>query len=180
MFNTLSKVISTLVLLSLCALAQASTPSLHPKLEVFRPYLDTYWQGDLTQPGKTDKTLDRSHWSRALNGMAIKTVHSINDGVYGGESMIFWDEAKQSLAYYYFTTAGFYTHGTMEFDSENKLIIAREKVENNANGITEVQSSSELSGEVLKVRSRYLQNGQWVEGHSANYQRVGAMPIKFN
>lgn len=180
MHNILVKAVSTFVLVWLCGAVQAAALPLHPKLEVFRPYLDTYWQGDLTQPGKTEKTIDRSHWSRALNGMAIKTVHSINDGAYGGESMIFWDEAKQSLAYYYFTTAGFYTHGTMEFDSTNNRIIARETVENNANGITEVQSSSELNGDELKVRSRYLQNGNWVDGHSANYQRSAAMPIKFN
>lgn len=176
----LVKAFGALLIFWWCSTTQAAALPLHPQLEVFRPYLDTYWQGDLTQPGKTEKTIDRSHWSRALNGMAIKTVHSINDGAYGGESMIFWDEAKQSLAYYYFTTAGFYTHGTMEFDADNNRIIARENVENNANGITEVQSSSELSGTELKVRSRYLQHGEWVDGHSADYQRVAAMPIKFN
>jgi len=180
MHNILVKAVSALLLIWICGAAHAAALPLHPKLEVFRPYLDTYWQGDLTQPGKTEKTIDRSHWSRALNGMAIKTVHSINDGVYGGESMIFWDETKQSLAYYYFTTAGFYTHGTMEFDNTNNRILARETVENNANGITEVQSSSELNGDELKVSSRYLQNGHWVDGHSANYQRTAAMPIKFN
>ncbi len=179
-YNVMRKPVWLLLLIFITGFAHAESLPLHPKLEVFRPYLDTYWQGDLTEPGKTEKTVDRSHWSRVLNGMAIKTVHSINDGVYGGESMIFWDEAKQSLAYYYFTTAGFYTHGTMEFDGTNNRIIAREKVENNANGITEVQSSSELKGDELTVKSQYLKNGNWVDGHSAIYKRTSAMPIKFN
>lgn len=169
-----------ILLLSLFSVAlQAEQPTLHPKLEPFRPYLDTYWQGDLTQSDGAEKMIDRSHWQRALNGNAIKTVHSINDGVYGGESIIYWDEAKQSLSYYYFTTAGFYTHGSMTFEDNNQRMIARETVENNANGITLVESVSTLNGDVLTVSSRYLQNGEWVTGHSASYRRVAPLEVKF-
>ena len=162
------------------ALSAAEQAPLHPKLEPLRPYLDQHWQGDLTQPGAADKMIDRSLWFRALNGQAIKTVHSINDGQYGGESFIFWDESKQSLAYYYFTTAGFYTHGTMEFDSRVGEIIALENVENNQNGITQVKSFSRIMPDgTLHTKSSYLQNGQWVEGHSATYQPVAQQQILF-
>lgn len=169
-------------LLLLCGLASASeTGQLHAKLEPFRPYLNQHWRGDLTQPGKTEKVIDRSLWSRALNGQAIKTVHSINDGEYGGESFIFWDEAKQSLAYYYFTTAGFYTHGTMEFNVQSGEIVALENVENNQNGITQVKSFSRILPDgTLQTKSSYLQNGNWVDGHSATYQPVAAQPIRFH
>ncbi|MFT7194709.1 MAG: hypothetical protein ACI8U1_002353, partial [Rheinheimera aquimaris] len=51
----------------------AETGILHPKLEPLRLYLNQHWQGDLTQPGATEKVIDRSFWSRALNGQAIKT-----------------------------------------------------------------------------------------------------------
>ena len=154
--------------------------SLHQKLEPLRPYLNQHWQGDLTQPGKAEKVIDRSLWSRALNGQAIKTVHSINDGQYGGESFIFWDESKQSLAYYYFTTAGFYTHGTMEFDARVGEIIALESVENNQNGITQVKSFSRIMPDgTLETKSSYLQNGNWVDGHSATYKPVAQQQIMF-
>lgn len=160
--------------------AEAEVLPLHPKLEPLRPYLNRYWQGDLTQPGKTEKVIDRSTWSRALNGQAIKTVHSINDGEYGGESFIFWDEKKQSLAYYYFTTAGFYTHGTMEFNVQSGEIVALENVENNQNGVTQVKSYSRILPDGrLQTKSSYLQNDNWVEGHSATYQQVAAQPIRF-
>jgi hypothetical protein len=169
----------SLLLLSGLVCANETLP-LHTKLEPFRPYLNQHWQGDLTQPGKTEKVIDRSLWSRALNGQAIKTVHSINNGEYGGESFIFWDEKKQSLAYYYFTTAGFYTHGTMEFNVQSGEIVALEKVENNQNGITQVKSFSRILPDgTLQTKSSYLQNGNWVEGHSATYQPVAAQPIRF-
>tara|TARA_B100001059_G_scaffold53555_1_gene47858 strand:- start:106594 stop:107133 length:540 start_codon:yes stop_codon:yes gene_type:complete len=174
------------ILLLLCsmlftaAIGAAETGALHPKLEVFRPYLGQYWQGNLAEPGSTKAVIDRSHWFRALNGQAIKTVHSINHGEYGGESFIFWDEAKNSLAYYYFTTAGFYTYGTMQFNPQSGEITALENVENNQNGITQVKSHSKIMPDgTLEVRSTYLQNEQWVQGHSAVYQPVAPQEIIF-
>lgn len=68
----------------------------------------------------------------------------------------------------------------MRFDASTGSIIAQETVENNENGITEVQSSSTISGDTLRVQSRYLKNGEWVPGHSVEYQRVTATPIKFH
>jgi hypothetical protein len=153
---------------------------LHPELEIFRPFVDSHWEGDLTEPGKDKKMIDRSSWSRALNGQAIKTMHSINDGDYGGETMIFWDQKQQKIAYYYFTTAGFYTHGTMTYNATTKSIEALEYVENNKQGITQVRSSSVLDDTgVLKVSSEYLQNDKWIKGHSAVYKRVPKTGIKF-
>lgn len=161
--------------------AVAAPPVLHPELEIFRPFLDSHWEGDLTEPGKEKKMIDRSIWSRALNGQAIKTVHSINDGEYGGETMIFWDQQQKKIAYYYFTTAGFYTHGTMIYHPDTKSIEALEKVENNAQGITQVRSYSVLDPTgMLQISSEYLQNGKWVKGHSATYKRVPQTEVKFH
>ncbi|KUM54772.1 hypothetical protein [Rheinheimera sp. EpRS3] len=176
----MSRIFLSMLLLCVSALCAAEQVALHPKLEPLRPYLNQHWQGDLSQPGADAKVIDRSLWSRALNGQAIKTVHSINDGQYGGESFIFWDENQQSLAYYYFTTAGFYTHGTMTFDTQVGEIIAQEKVQNNQNGITEVKSFSRIMPDgTLDVKSNYLQNGSWVEGHRATYKPVAQQQIIF-
>ena len=176
----MTKLLSGILLLLSSITIAAEPATLHPKLEPLRPYLDQHWQGDLSQPGSDKMVIDRSYWNRALNGQAIKTVHSINNGDYGGESFIFWDEAKQSLAYYYFTTAGFYTHGTMQFDTNLGQIVAVEKVENNQNGITEVKSYSRIMPDgTMLVKSTYLQNGQWVDGHSATYRKVAQQEIVF-
>ena len=176
----MTKLLSGIFLLLSSITIAAEPATLHPKLEPLRPYLDQHWQGDLSQPGSDKMVIDRSYWNRALNGQAIKTVHSINNGDYGGESFIFWDESKQSLAYYYFTTAGFFTHGTMQFDTKLGQIVAVEKVENNQNGITEVKSYSRIMPDgTMLVKSTYLQNGQWVEGHSATYRKVAQQEIVF-
>lgn len=146
----------------------SSQAPLASQLEIFRPYLDKVWRADMgEQNGKPQ--IDHARWQRALNGQAIKSVHSINQGEYGGETLIFWDKSKNSLAYYYFTTAGFYTHGTMSFDAETQMLRAEENVENNANGITMVRSISQLQADRLSVKSEYLQHGKWVAGHAAVY-----------
>lgn len=176
----MNRILFTIMLMFSLALMATEQGSLHPKLEPLRPYLNQHWQGNLTQPGADKTVIDRAYWSRALNGQAIKTVHSINNGEYGGESFIFWDESKQSLAYYYFTTAGFYTHGTMQFEANIGQIVALEKVENNQNGVTEVKSYSRIMPDgTMEVKSSYLQNGNWVDGHSATYKKVTQQQIIF-
>lgn len=159
-------------------LETTAAEKLAPELELFRPFLGIVWQADMgEQQGK--KQVDRAIWLRALNGQAIKTMHSINDGEYGGETIIFWDKTKNSLAYYYFTTAGFYTHGSMTYDATTQQLTAEEQVENNANGITSVRSKSVLKPGSLSLTSEYFQHGQWVPGHAAVYHPTKDGQVRF-
>jgi hypothetical protein len=157
---------------------QAAPDSLSSGLEPLRPYLGKTWRGLLSAPGQPEK-IDISHWERALNGTAVKIRHSVNQGEYGGETMVFVDQKTKQLTYYYFTTAGFYTHGTMQFDAQTGQLQAEEQVENNKNGITKVRSLSTLSAGTLQTRSEYLQNGQWVKGHSATYTEAPQAKVEF-
>ncbi|RMF48473.1 MAG: hypothetical protein D6755_03820 [Anaerolineae bacterium] len=141
---------------------------LNPHLEPFRPYLGKTWRGTAIGEG-APKVQDISHWERALNGQAIRILHSLNNGEYGGETILMWDEAAESLTYYYFTTAGFYTHGSMRIEGET--FISREEVSGNAEGITVVEAIGRLLPDGrMESRSRYLQNGVWVEGHAFVYE----------
>ncbi len=158
--------------------AAAEPLSLSPELEPLRPYIGKTWRGLLSQPGQPEK-IDISRWERALNGTAIKVIHSVNHGEYGGESLLFYDKKQQALVYYYFTTAGFYTHGTMTINQNTQVLTAEETVENNANGITKVRSSSKLSENTLTTTSEYLQQGKWVVGHSAVYQAAPDAQVVF-
>ena len=84
---------------------------LNVNLEPFRPLLGKTWKGDLKESGSDVVKTDISRWERALNGEAVRTVHSVNNGEYGGETLIIWDAAQKKLIYFYFTTAGFRTTG---------------------------------------------------------------------
>lgn len=161
--------IGLLVLASLATPSIAATAALAPELSVFQSLINTTWQGNVAESGKAVK-VDVSKWERVLNGQAIRITHSIAQGEYGGETMLLWDKNKQSLVYFYFTTAGFYTHGTMTFVADKQQFIAQEDVVNNASGITKVRSITTLKADSLTVNSEYLKNGVWQPGHSAVYR----------
>ncbi|WP_404343622.1 hypothetical protein [Pseudoalteromonas mariniglutinosa] len=160
---------SLLLLLCVSTFAFADTAELNDKLAVFKPYLGT-WQADFTISAEKPPVQDISQWQRALNGMAVKTLHSINNGEYGGESVIVWDEKKQSLVFYYFTTAGFYTQGTMKVLSPTQFI-AYENVTGSKEGITKVKSISEFKDDKFIVATSYLKKGQWTKAEQRTYTR---------
>ena len=80
-----------------------------------------------------------------------------------------WDTEKESLASWYFTTAGFYTQATMHFEDGN--LISIEDVTGNESGITQVKAILEfLPNGDLHNTSQDLMLGNWVAGHEIYYK----------
>ena len=122
--------------------------------------------------------MDVSRWERALNGKAVRILHSINEGVYGGESMIVWDDKKKSLVYYYFTTGGFYTTGTLTVN-EGKFL-SHEVVTGSAEGVTEVKATAELRADgTMHTKSEYLKAGTWMPGPEVTYKEDAKAAVVF-
>ncbi len=151
--------------------------SLNKHLEPFRSLLGKTWKGTFKDSKPEKPTVDVTHWERILNGEAVRVMHSINEGAYGGETIFMWDEKKQAVTYYYFTTAGFMTTGTAEF--KDGKVITRETVTGNANGVTEVRATSEILPDSFHVKSEYLKNGEWTPGHEATYREDATATVKF-
>ncbi len=167
------------LLVLVMAVPLAAQSELDEKLAPFRSLIGHTFKGRLSEPGAKKEMWDVMHFERILNGKALRVMHSMNDGEYGGESVIFWDEAKKSLVYYYFTTAGFYTDGTMKVESDGKWT-SHEMVTGNTNGITEVRASGDFTDEgVLQTTSEYLKNGEWVPGHRATYHSADDAEVIF-
>lgn len=171
----------SVVLASLSATASliaADAPALHEKLEVFRPLLGKAWRGEFKNSTPEKQVVDVARWERALNGQAVRVLHSINDGAYGGETLIRWDKEKDSLVYHYFTTAGFMTTGTMTFSGSK--FTSLEKVAGDANGVTEVKATGEIRSDGTLVNSsEYLKNGKWEPGHSVTYHEDPKAEVRF-
>ncbi len=142
--------------------------TLNEHLKVFQPLIGKTFRGEFADSTPLKPKFDVSRWERAMNGQAVRMLHSVNDGEYGGETIIMWDTASKSIRYWYFTTAGFHTEGTMDIQGDAWTSV--EKVVGNANGITEVKATSQLSADGhLKVSSQYLSKGQWEKGHQIDY-----------
>ena len=156
----------------------AGQPLLDPHLEMLRPLLEKTWKGQFKDSKPDKPTVDVARWERALNGKPVRILHSVNEGVYGGETLITWDEAKQSLVYHYFTTAGHNTTGTMS--SKDGRFVTDEVVTGSAGGVTEVRATSELLPDgTFHLKAEYLKNGEWSPGHEVTYQEDAGAKVIF-
>ena len=144
----------------------AATPNEH--LAPLAAHVGKIWRGEFTDSTPENPVVDVQRWEWALSGQAIRIQHSINDGAYGGESMLMWDRERERLVYFYFTTAGFYTTGTMVYD--DGAFVSYEEVTGSQDGTTAVRSTSiVLDDGRMHTQSEYLQGGEWVPGHEIYY-----------
>ena len=151
--------------------------ALEQHLEPLRPWLGKTWKSEPGEAGDKAK-VDVARWERALNGKAVRILHSINDGEYGGETIVTWDSAKKSVVYHYFTTAGFMTTGTMTF--EDGKVITNEKVTGNAGGVSEVRGTGEMRADgSFRMKTEYLKEGKWQPGRDAVYREDRAASVIF-
>jgi hypothetical protein len=135
-------------------LGAESESTLNPHLEVLRPLVGKTWKGTFNDSKPEKPTIDVARWERALNGQAVRLLHSINQGMYGGETLFVWNQKTQQVEYFYFTTAGYMTTGTMT--AKDGRIDTREKVEGDAGGVTEVRGTSEILPEVNSTLKRSI------------------------
>lgn len=158
--------------------SEAAAAEMNPRLAPLRHLVGKTWRAVFPESTEARPVVDVSRFEVALNGQAVRNLHSINDGEYGGETLIVWDEAKQALAYHYFTTAGFYTVGTMR--QEDGAIVSHELVTGNADGVTEVKATSRvLPDGRLSVKARMLKNGQWEDGRERIYAEDAKAVVRF-
>jgi hypothetical protein len=151
---------------------------MNPRFVPLKALLGKTWRGEFPTAAGAKPVVDVSRFELVLNGQAVRNLHSINQGEYGGESLVVWDKDKQSLVYYYFTTAGFYTTGTMS--AEDGAVVSHEVVKGDAEGITEVKGTSRLLPDGrLHVQTQYLKNGSWVPGRDVYYVEDAGATVRF-
>ena len=169
----------TLVALTVLGLAPcARAADMNPHLAPLAPLLGKTFRGVVSSAEAANPAVDVQRFELALNGQAVRNRHSVNDGAYGGETFIVWDEARQSLASYYFTTAGFYTVVTLSV--EDGAFVFHEDVKGSAGGVTEVKVTSRLlpDGRLL-VKSQHLKDGKWQEPRETSYVEDPQAVVRF-
>ena len=142
------------------------------------PFIGKTWKAEVGKSEDGQITYDVQKWERVLNGNGVRLLHSVNKGDYGGETIFIWDRKSESVVYYYFTTAGFYTQGSVSF--EGKRMISHEYVEGNKEGITEVKSISELTDDnKILVTTKMLKKGEWIDRGSVTYVEDSSAEVVF-
>ncbi|MFN7990370.1 MAG: hypothetical protein U0529_23075 [Thermoanaerobaculia bacterium] len=149
-------------------------PALQPELEPLRPFTGKTWRGLVNEE---KKLYDVSRWEIVLGGRAVRILHSVGDGVYGGEALVRWDPVAKEIVYDYVTTATFTTRGTVTVVGPGK-VETREVVRGEAGGVTEVRGVTEILPDGrLKVSTRMLRNGEWKENPPKTYAEDPAAKI---
>jgi hypothetical protein len=158
--------------------SKTNAASLDPHLEPLRPLLGKTWRGPFKSSRPDKPVVDIMTAERAMNGRAVRMLHSINEGSYGGETIYMWNEEKKVVTYHYFTTAGFMTTGTVRF--ENNKWQTHELVTGSANGTTEVKGLAEFHPDgSFVVKTEYLREGKWVPGRETTYQEDPTAKVIF-
>ncbi len=144
----------------------------------FEPFLNKVYKGYFIKDGKQGDMFDVFYWEKILNGNAIRAMHSVNDGIYGGETIFRFDRESGVIQFYYFTTAHFMTKGTVSFEGD--VMLTDEIVEGNDEGITRVRAETRLlpDGRV-HVKSQMLKKGEWIFGHEIYYTETPGTSVKF-
>jgi hypothetical protein len=159
-------------------LGGADIPTLDTHLEPLRPFIGKIWRAEFKNSTPEKPVIDVASWERALNGKAIRITHSINDGAYGGETLVVWDAEKKVIQYHYFTTAGFKTVGTITIDGT--AMTTHEFVSGSTDGITEVRGKNELKSDgTLFVKTEYLKDSKWIAGREALYKEAPGAVVRF-
>ncbi|MFO0902524.1 MAG: hypothetical protein U0939_05950 [Pirellulales bacterium] len=159
--------------------AKPSEPQLKEPLAALKPFVGKTWRGEFKQSTPEKPQFDVSRWEAALKGHAVRIRHSVNNGVYGGESLVMWNAEKKQMESFYFTNAGFYTQAVITV-ADGKMT-SREKVVGNQQGITEVEAVSQvLPDGRLHVKSRYLKGTEWVDGHEIMYSEAPDAEVKID
>jgi hypothetical protein len=160
------------------ALSGAEPMKLDSRLEPLRPFLEKTWKGEFRNSTPEKPVVDVARWERTLNGRAVRILHSVNDGAYGGETIIMWDEQKQAVGCHYFTTAGFRTTGTMTFT--NGKVFTHEVVSGASGGTTEVKGAIEWQGDgAFLVKTEHRKGGDWTPGRETIYREDASARVNF-
>ena len=128
---------------------------------------------------KENPMFDVLSCERALNGNAIKVIHSVNNGEFVGETMVMWNPEKGGLQSWYFTSAGSLTIQNVQIKKDTFISI--ENVARNQNGITKVKTIMEvLNEDQIKKRTKYLMNNMWKDGSEIVYNKVNSLKPVFH
>jgi len=144
-----------------------------------KPFIGNTYKGNFINSTKENPMIDVLSFERALNGNAVKVTHSVNNGEYGGETMVMWNSEKEGLQSWYFTSAGSLTIKNVQIKKDTFISI--EDVAGNQNGITKVKTIIEvLHGNQIQKRTKYLMNNLWKDGSEIIYNKVNDLKPVFN
>lgn len=136
-------------------------------LAALAPLVGEPWQATFEVDGQTVTDVSRYEW--AMRGHALRNVHTLSDGGYGGETLI-WAE-DDSLRFVYVTSGGFTTSGAGIVREDGALVV-EEAVAGHPE-IDRVRSVSVVDADgQLQTITEMRRGGTWEPSRTATYVRT--------
>lgn len=131
------------------------------------------WRGEGVGPNG-QPIVDIARYEMILGGKAFQSTHRLEDGSYGGRTIIFYDEGAEKHIFHYFTTAGFHTTG--EITPTETGFVSVEKVQGHPEFVevrAEAFFEEDLIGPVIRIRSSHVKmDGETSEGEELIYREI--------
>ncbi|MBN8552215.1 MAG: copper chaperone PCu(A)C [Caulobacterales bacterium] len=144
----------------------AATASATDPFSPIYPLIGRTWRG--TSLG-SNAVEDVVRWEWAVGGHAVWAVHSVNNGVYGGETLIFPDRDSGQLIFHYFTSGGFHTTGQMSVTPQGVIEIL--ETVHGVDGLEQLRSTMTVANDgTYRTRSQVERDGAWVEFGGFDYR----------
>lgn len=116
---------------------------------------------------------DFQQWSWTEDGEALLIRHALEDGSYGGDTIVRQSAEDGILTYIYNTNAGFSTQGKFSVSPDGTWEALEDIV--GQSDVTKVRSRGYRRADgALISASEYLKNGEWTPGHSFVYVETDA------
>lgn len=154
---------------SLGVAAAEDKPAAYEPMAFFAKLAGKAWRGEGTGPdGKP--VVDIARYEMILGGRAFQSTHRLENGSYGGRTIIFYDEGAKKHIFHYFTTAGFHTTG--EITPTDTGFTAVEKVEGHPEFV-EVRSEAFIEAGVMRIETSHVtKDGESTQGDGLVYREI--------
>ena len=130
------------------------------------PLIGRAWRGSSVGPNTVE---DVVRWEWAVGGHAVRAVHSVDNGLYGGETLIFPDRDSGHLIFHYFTSGGFHTTGQMSVTPEG--VIEINETVHGIEGLERLRSTMMIADDgTYRTRGQVERDGAWVEFGGFDYR----------
>ncbi|HEV7229140.1 copper chaperone PCu(A)C [Brevundimonas sp.] len=124
------------------------------------------WRGTGTKDASVQ---DVQRWDWAVGGHAVQVVHSVNDGAYAGETIIFRDKDSGAYIFHYFTSGGFHSTGTIRPTGPGAFEV--EETIHGLDGFPPMRSTIVMGADgVNRSRSFKREGDAWVEQGGFDYR----------
>ncbi|WP_029085711.1 copper chaperone PCu(A)C [Brevundimonas aveniformis] len=130
------------------------------------PLIGRTWRGISLGP---DTAEDVVRWDWAVDGHAVRAVHAVNGGVYGGETTFFPDGESGNLIFSYLTSGGFHTNGSLTVRPDGVMEI--EQMVHGLDGLERLRSTVTVPGDgTYQTRTLVERDGRWVPFGGFDYR----------